>query len=129
MAVFENNLYVVTGQDFLSPEFFGIKLTEQNVLARFSTQPTQDLRGVEITPTDKSFIMGPSFEGPTKISAVDKTLLVLGVPAFRSIDDGQTWANLGIDINLLPSNNSSVFSSEREYFLQGGTIRYSSHNR
>ena len=35
MAVFENNLYVVTGPDFLSLGIFGIKLTEQNVSQDF----------------------------------------------------------------------------------------------
>ena len=119
MAVFENNLYVVTGPDFLSPE--SLESNSPNKMSRkifHSADSGSTWR--EITPTDKSFIMGPSFEGPTKISAVDKTLLVLGVPAFRSIDDGQTWANLGIDINLLPSNNSSVLAVNENTFYKVG---------
>ena len=74
----------------------------------------------EITPKDKSFITGPSFKAPTKISAADKTLLVLGVPAFRSIDGGQTWTNLEFDINLLPSNNSSVLAVNENTFYKVG---------
>ena len=52
--------------------------------------------------------------------AADKTLLVLGVPAFRSRDGGQTWTNLGIDINSLPSNNSSVLAVNENTFYKVG---------
>ena len=119
MAVFENNLYVVTGPNFLSPE--SLKSNPPNKMSRkifHSTDSGSSWR--EITPTDKSFIRRPLFVGPTKISAADKTLLVLGVPAFRSIDGGQTWKNLGIDINLLPSNNSSVLAVNENTFYKVG---------
>ena len=119
MAVFENNLYVVTGPDFLSLESLESNPPDKMSRKIFHSADSGSTWR-EITPTDKSFIMGPSFEGPTKISAVDKTLLVLGVPAFRSIDDGQTWANLGIDINLLPSNNSSVLAVNGNTFYKVG---------
>ena len=119
MAVFENNLYVVTGPDFLSPE--SLESNSPNKMSR-KIFHSADLGSSwrEITPTDKSFVMGPSFEGPTKIFAADKTLLVLGVPAFRSIDNGQTWANLGFDMNLLPSNNSSVLAVGENTFYKVG---------
>ena len=120
MAVFENNLYVVTGPDFLSPE--SLESNPPNKMSRkifHSADSGSTWR--EITPKDKSFIKRPSFEGPTKISAADKTLLVLGVPAFRSIDGGQTWTNLGIDINLLPSNYSSVLAVNGNTFYKVGT--------
>ena len=122
MAVFENNLYVVTGPDFLSPESNASNNKSQKIFH------TADLGSTwrEITPKDKSFIGKLSFKGPTKISAAGKTLLVLGVPAFRSRDGGQTWTNLGFDINLLPSNNSSVLAvSENTFYKVGpsGIIR------
>lgn len=122
MAVFENNLYVVTGPDFLSPES-----NSPNQMSR-KIFHTADLGSTwrEITPKDRAFIKKPSFKGSTKISAVDKTLLVLGVPAFRSRDGGQTWTNLGFDINLLPSNNSSVLAVNENTFYkvgQSGIIR------
>lgn len=119
MAVFENNLYVVSGPDFLSPEYL-----ETNSLNKKSRKifhsPNVGSTWREITPKDKSFIMRPSFMGPTKISAVDKTLLVFGVPAFRSRDGGQTWTNLGFDMNLLPSNNSSVLAVNDNTFFKVG---------
>ena len=52
--------------------------------------------------------------------AADKTLLVLGVPAFRSRDGGQTWTNLEFNINLLPSNNSSVLAVGENTFYKVG---------
>ena len=119
MAVFEHNLYVATGPDFLSPE--SLESNSPNKMSRkifHSADSGSTWR--EITPKDKSFIMRPSFVGPTKISAADKTLLVLGVPAFRSIDGGQTWTNLGFDINLLPSNNSSVLAVNENTFYKVG---------
>lgn len=119
MVVFENNLYVVTGPDFLSPEY--LELNSPNKMSRKIFHST-DLGSTwhEITPKDKSFIMRPSFVGPTKISAVDKTLLVFGVPAFRSRDGGQTWTSLGFDMNLLPSNNSSVIAVNDSTFYKVG---------
>ncbi len=116
MTVFENNLYVVTGADFLSP-----KSNTPNKKYR-KIFHTADLGSTwrEITPKDKSFIMRSSFRGFTKISVFDKTLLVLGVPAFRSRDGGQTWTNLGFDINLLPSNNASVLAVNENTFYKAG---------
>ena len=46
MAVFENNLYVVTGPDILSRNLWN-QTHRTKCLARFSTQPTQDLRGAK----------------------------------------------------------------------------------
>ena len=116
MAVFENNLYILTGQDFLSPESNASNKISRKIFH------TADLGSTwrEITPKDKSFFMEPLFEGPTKISAADKTLLVLGVPALRSRDGGQTWTNLGFDINLLPSNNASVLAANENTFYKVG---------
>lgn len=119
MAVFENNLYVVAGPDFLSPEFLESNSPNKKSRKIFHTA---DLGSTwrEITPKDKSFVKKSSFEGSTKISAFDKTLLVLGVPAFRSRDGGQTWTNLGFDINLLPSKHSSVLAVNENTFYKVG---------
>ena len=119
MAVFEHNLYVVTCPDFLNPE--SLESNSPNKMScRIFHSADSGSSWREITPTDKSFVMGPSFDGPTKIFAADKTLLVLGVPAFRSRDGGQTWTNLGFDINLLPSNNSSVLAVNENTFYKVG---------
>ena len=119
MAVFENELYVVTGTDFLRSESLESNSPDK-IYRRIFHSVDSGATWREITPKDKSFITGPSFKGPTKISAADKTLLVLGVPAFRSRDGGQTWTNLGFDMNLLPSNNSSVLGMNENIFYKVG---------
>ena len=119
MAVFESNLYVATGPDFLSPE--SLESNPPNKMSRrIYHSADSGLTWGEITPKDKSFFTRTAFNGPTKIMAADKTLLVLGVPAFRSRDGGQTWTNLGFDTNLLPSNNSSVLAVNENTFYKVG---------
>ena len=122
MAVFENNLYVVIGPDFLSPQSNTPNKKSRKIFH------TADLGSTwrEITPKNKFFIQRPLFVGPTRISAAGKTLLVLGIPAFRSRDNGQTWTNLGFDMNLLPSNNASILAVNENTFYkvgQSGIIR------
>ena len=101
MAVFENNLYVVTGPDYLSSEIMDSDSPGKMYRKIFhSTDYGSTWRN--ITPKDQSIRIRLSFMWPTKIYANDKTLLVFGVPAFRSMDGGQTWTNLGLDTDLLP---------------------------
>ena len=119
MAVFENNLYVVTGPDFLSSEYHQLNSPEKMSRKIFHSDNSGSTWR-EITPKDKSFIKRPPFEDPTKISVVDNTLLVLGVPAFRSMDSGETWTNLGINIDMFPSNNSSVLAINDNTFYKVG---------
>lgn len=120
MAVFENNLYVVTGPDFLSPESLKTNSPNKNSRKIFHSVDSGS-KWREISPEAQSFNLGPIFIGATKISAVDRTLLVFGIPAFRSIDGGQTWTNLGFDINLVPSNYSSVIAANENTFYKVGT--------
>ena len=116
MSVFENNLYVVTGPNFLSWESNPPNKMSRKVLHSADAGSTWR----EITPKDKSFTVRPSFMGPTKMSVSDNTLLLLGVPAFRSRNGGQTWTILGFDLNLLPSNNSSVLGMNEDTFYKVG---------
>lgn len=125
MAVFENNLYVVTGPDFLSPDFFESN-TPDKMSRKIYHSGDSGFTWREITPKDKSFIKRPSFVGSTKISAADKTLLVFGIPTFRSMDSGQTWTKLGFDINSLPSKYTSVIAVNENTFYnvgQSGILR------
>ena len=99
MAVFENDLYVVTGPDFISRRPSNTNSPPKSALKIFhSADSGSSWR--EITPKDVNFIISPLiYHNNTKIFAANKTLLVFGVIAFRSIDGGQTWTNLGFDIN------------------------------
>ncbi len=120
MAVFDNNLYVVTGSDFLSPEYLESN-SPNNKYRKIYHSVDLGSTWREITPKDIDVNTGPLFMGPTKISAVDKTLLVLGIPTFRSKDNGQTWTNLGLNINLLPSTYSTVLAVNDNTFYKVGT--------
>lgn len=114
MAVFENNLYVLTGPDFLShsPDKMRRKIFHSNNLG--STWR-------EITPKDKSFATGILYRDRTKIAVAGKTILVLDIPALRSKDAGKTWTNLGINPNLFPSNNSQVLGTNEHTFYKVGS--------
>ena len=53
----------------------------------------------EITPTDESQVI--NLRSAIQVLAAGKTLLVLGVAEFRSIDGGKTWAHLRSNISSL----------------------------
>ena len=70
MAVFENNLYVATGPDFLIQD--SLESNPPNKMSRkifHSVDSGSTWR--EITPKDKSFSTGISFKAPTRIFAAD----------------------------------------------------------
>lgn len=120
IAVLENNLYVVTGGAYHDPDFL---MTETRRKTRRKIFHSADSGSSwhEITPTDRSFDR-PLFKGPTEIYAVDKTLWVLGAQSFRSVDGGQTWKNIGMDINLRPSPYSSVLPVNKDTFYKVGPV-------
>ena len=103
LVVSENNLYVATGSNFLGYTSLRSKNTSPRKIYRSSDL---GLTWTEITPMDKSFMKNVSNVNPTKLMANGKTLLVLGHPAFRSKDRGQTWTNLGFDTKLRPTSSS-----------------------
>ena len=120
MAVFENNLYVVTGPDFLSSDYNQLNSPTEMSRKIFHSADTGSTWR-EITPEDETFVKRPAFSGPTNISAIDKTLFVLSMPAFQSRDGGKTWTNRGIDMNLFPSNHSSILATKENTFYKVGT--------
>lgn len=120
MAVYENNLYVVTGPDFLSVEVFKAGSPDEMSRKIFHSADSGS-SWIVITPDDESFIQRPLYTGPTGISAANKTLFVLSMPAFQSRDGGETWTNLGIDMNLFPSEYSSILATDAFTFYNVGT--------
>ena len=120
MAVSENNLYVVTGPDFLSKEFFKAGSPDEMSRKVFHSADSGS-SWTEITPKDETFVKSPLYTGPTEISAADKTLFVLSMPAFQSEDGGETWTNLGMDVNLFPSEHPSIFATDAYTFYKVGT--------
>ena len=117
MAVFEKNLYVVTGPDYLSSEF--TETNSQHKMYRKIFHSTDfGSTWCDITPKDQSIYIRQLFVGPTKIYVYDKTLLVFGVPAFRSMDGGQNWTNLGFDGDLLPLKFFPVLAVNEKTFYR-----------
>ena len=97
LVVSEKNLYVATGSIFLTYAALKSKNTSPRKIYRSSDL---GMMWAEITPVDQSFMKNVANVSPTKLMANGKTLFVLGSPAFRSRDRGQTWTNLGFDTNL-----------------------------
>ncbi|MYF56230.1 sigma-70 family RNA polymerase sigma factor, partial [Candidatus Poribacteria bacterium] len=120
MAVYENNLYVVTGPDFLSVKSFNVGSPDEMSRKIFHSADSGSSWN-EITPEDESFIKRPLYTGPTEISAGNKTLFVLSIPVFQSKDGGETWTNLGFDMNLFPSDYSSILATNAYTFYKVGT--------
>ncbi len=121
IEVFENDLYVVTGGAYHSHDFLITEVHSKTPRKIFHSA-NSGASWHEITPTDKSFNMAPVFKGPTEIYAVDKTLWVLGAQSFRSVDGGQIWKNIGMDINLRPSPYSSVLTVNKNTFYKVGPV-------
>ena len=122
LTVLEDSLYVATGLDL-----FGVTLTEGRSIMR-SDNPSlgkifrsRDLgtSWTEITPKDdsRSLTLLPS---GIKVLAIGGTLFALGATEFRSIDDGETWANLGLDSkSFMLSNFRSVAINEQTFYKVG----------
>ncbi len=120
MTVSENNLYVVTGPDFLSGEIF-IAGSPDEMSRKVFHSADSGSSWIEITPKDETFFKRPLYAGPTEISAANKTIFVLSMPAFQSEDSGETWTNLGMDDNLFPSKYSSILATNAYTFYKVGT--------
>ena len=121
LAVTENNLYVGTGPDLSAL----LKDAEQTVDADDSNLRSMAFRSTdlgmswtEITPISKTPFLKPSTG--MKIWAAGKSLLIQDFELFRSRDDGETWINLGFDINPFILNNfQAVAVNENIYYKVG----------
>lgn len=91
LTVDENNLYVGIARDFVSAQHGKSSLGEFIPKRIFHSTDTGD-SWTEITPTDESQVM--NLDSAIQILAVGKTIFVLGVTEFRSIDGGKTWTPL-----------------------------------
>ena len=113
LAVSENNLYIGTGPDlsqFETPEgrsaYVGQVMSSDNS-SSWEIFHSSDLGDswTELTPTSNSFTM--KISPGVKVLAAGKTILALGVTAFRSTDGGKTWTDFGFDMSDLNSVMSS----------------------
>ena len=116
-------LYVGTGPDMfgLSPEDIEQKLRSRT-LSSTKIFRSRDLgtSWIEITP--KSTSQWTRIPSSVKVLAVGETLLVLGATQFRSTDSGETWTNLGLDIDSLTHNNLPVATVNEKTFYKAGSF-------
>ncbi len=127
LVVSEDNLYVGTGPDFLTLQQTGSKPTQvaqmmyDNNLRLSRVFHSADLGAswAEITPTG---IIAPS---GISLFIAGKTILAQGFTRFRSRDGGQTWADLGFDLNPSILNAfPSVVVNENTFYKTSPTGIY-----
>ncbi len=99
LTVDENNLYVGIARDIILLENRTSKNVSDYVPKRIFHSEDFGDSWTEITPTDESQIM--HFDSAIQVLAVRKTLFVLGVTEFRSIDGGKTWTSLRSNISSI----------------------------
>lgn len=100
LTVDENNLYVGMGPDVVyseSSKSFPTIPTPEVLKKRIFHSVDLGASWTEITPTDESQVI--NLDSAIQVLAAGKTLLVLGVTEFRSIDGGKTWTHLRSIIN------------------------------
>ena len=104
LTVDENNLYVGMAPDVVyseSSKSFPNIPTPEALQKKVFLSADLGASWTEITPTDESQVI--NLASAIQILAAGKTLLVLGVAEFRSIDGGKTWT-------YLRSNNNSIYA-------------------
>ena len=125
LTVDENNLYVGMGPDVVYSEVTkkfpkrSRERLQKTVEKRIFHSADLGDSWIEITPTDESQVM--NLESGIQVLAVGKTLFVLGVTEFRSIDGGKTWTSLRSNISsygiaMFPA----VAVDENTFYKAGG---------
>ena len=126
LAVSEGNLYVGTGPDFRTLPQIGLKPTEvmqrmynhNSSLSRVFRSADLGVSWTEITPTDGSRPMR-AIAGINLLVA-GKTVLAQAITEFRSRDGGQTWVELGSEMDsLILSGFPSVAMNENTFYKAG----------
>ena len=129
LAVSEDNLYIGTGPDFFTLQHIGSKskltqgkqtVYENNLrLSRVFHSADLGASWVEITPTDGSrSIMAPF---SMSLLVAGRTILAQSFTQFRSRDGGQTWIDLGFEIDSLKQNAFPSAATSENTFYKVGT--------
>ena len=119
LTVDENNLYVGMAPDVVYseisrsfPEIPTLKALKKRVFH------SADLGAswTEITPLDESQVM--NLDSAIQVLAAGKTLLVLGIAEFRSIDAGKTWTPLRSNISSYMTPRFSAVAIDENTFYK-----------
>ena len=127
LAVSEDNLYVGTGPDFFTLQQIRSKLAQgkqtmyDNNLSLSRVFHSTDLGAswTEITPTDGSRPIIAPFG--ISLLVADRTILAQAFTQFRSRDGGQTWTDLGFEIDSLKQNAFPSAATDENTFYKVGT--------
>lgn len=127
LAVKKNNVYVGMGSDpfVLGPPKTGgkyaVQIVSKDKRPLWKIFHSTDLgeSWVEITPKYESSVMRAP--RTVKILVSGKRLLVLdAIRSFRSNDGGQTWTNLGLDVDSVKQNIFPVVAVDENTFYRAG---------
>ena len=126
LVVSEDSLYVGTGPDFLKLQQMGSKPTvaaqtmydHNSSLSRVFHSADLGASWTEITPTgDSRPIVALS---GINLLVTGKTILAQAVTRFRSRDGGQTWTELGFDMDSLTLNAFPSVAVDENTFYKAG---------
>ena len=95
----ESNLYVGIARDIVYSESTKSYPNPPFLEKRVFHSADFGVSWTEITPIDESQVI--NLDSAIQVLAAGKTLLVLGVAEFRSIDSGKTWTHLRSNISSL----------------------------
>ena len=122
LTVDENNLYVGMAPDVVysesSKSFPKIPILE--VKKRIFHSPDLGDSWTEITPPDESQVI--NLPSAIQVLAAGKTLLVLGVAEFRSIDGGKTWTPLRSNISSYMTPRFPAVAIDENTFYKADTF-------
>jgi len=111
LTVDENNLYVGIARDIVPP----LKPLRDFVRKRIFHSADLGASWTEITPTDESQVT--NLDSAIQVVAAGKTLLVLGITEFRSINGGKTWTVLRSNISsYMAPRFPAVVIDERTFY-------------
>ena len=118
LTVDDNDLYVGMGPDVVfsaSDRSFPRRSTPEALQKKVFHSADLGASWTEITPIDESQVV--SLDSAIQILAVGKTLLVLGVDEFRSVDGGKTWTSLRSNISsFMTPRFPAVAINERTFY-------------
>ena len=123
MTVLKKNLYVGTG-----PDLFGLSPADAKLIGRRrESSHSRIFRSsdfgaswTEITPKSKS--QAAQLPSGISVLAAGEGLLAFGAAQLRSMDGGETWTNLGIDVNALLLNSISAAAVDERTFYKVGAF-------
>ena len=119
LTVDQNNLYVGMGPDVVyseSSKSYPKIPNLEGFKKRVFHSPDLGVSWTEITPTDESQVV--NLPSAIQVLATDKTLLLLGVTEFRSIDGGKTWTPLRSNISSYMAPRFSAVAIDENTFYK-----------